>query len=276
MGLPMVTRLRAADFDVVAYDVVAGARERAKGSGATIVDQLTDIGPVDLVLSSLPDTPDVASAYAAPGGIFDLVARGTVCADLSTCAVAGSRSIAEIAADKGLVFLDAPVSGTSIHAEAGTLVIMVGGDPAGLERARPALDTFSSAVHHVGGNGDGLALKLITNRLLTTHLAGIAEAILDMEAMGLDVESGIDIISQGAVARLLEYKAGPIARRDYSPLFTVDLMKKDLRLAADVLPAEQLSALSQSLIEQASDRGMGSDDVVAITAILESATDQQP
>lgn len=269
MGLPMSTRLHNGGHEVVAFDIVAGARERARRTGIAVVETLEEIGEVDLVLSSLPDTPDVAAAYAAPGGVFELVAPGTVCVDLSTCAIAGSRALAETARAKGLHFLDAPVSGTSIHAEAGTLVIMVGGDEAGLATARPALETFAAAVHHVGGNGDGLALKLITNRLLTTHLAAIGEAIVDMETMGLDVEQGIEIISQGAVAKLLEYKARPMARRDYSPLFTVDLMRKDLALAADVLPGETLSTISRDMLERAAARGLGAMDVAAVMAVLE-------
>ncbi len=168
------------------------------------------------------------------------------------------------------------MSGTSIHVEAGTAVIMVGGDADSLEKVRPALATFAGAVHHVGGNGDGLALKLITNRLLTTHLAAIAESVLEMEAMGLDVEQGLGILRQGAVPKLLDYKAKPLADRDYTPLFTVNLMRKDLGLAADVLPDGLLSSLSYELLTRAAEQGRGAEDIAAIMSVLEQRGEEAP
>lgn len=170
----------------------------------------------DIVCSSLPDT----AAVERPGGIFDAVAPGTVCVDLSTISVATSQALAEAGGKRGIGFLDAPVSGTSTHAAAGTLAVMVGGGASDLERVRPVLECFSASVDHVGPNGAGLLLKLATNRLLTVHLAAIAEAVVEMETAGLDVAQGLDILRRGAVPRLLDYKAAPLAERDFTPLFT--------------------------------------------------------
>lgn len=273
MGLPMVRRLSAAGFEVAGYDVLPTARRRARAAGVDVVEEMADLAGVDVVMSSLPDTPEVSAAYTGPGGVFDLVAPGTVCVDLSTCSVAGSRTIAATAAERGMTFLDAPVSGTSIHVEAGTAVIMVGGDGDALALVSPPLEAFAAAVHHVGGNGAGLALKLITNRLLTTHLGAIAEAVLDMEAMGLDVGQGIAILRQGAVPKLLDYKAKPLADRDFTPLFTVNLMRKDLRLAAEVLPERLLGTLGHDLLDRTAAEGRGDQDIAALISVLEEPGD---
>ena len=268
MGLPMARHMAAAGHAVTCFDVSPDARRRAEAAGLTVVVGLEHLGNVELVCSSLPAT---AHALAVYGQLVELLPGGTVCADLSTIADDASRSIAISATEHGLGFLDAPVSGTSIHAEAGTLVVMVGGEASALEFARPALETFASRVEHVGPNGFGLLLKLVTNRLLTSHLTAIAEAVLDMEAVGLDVAAGIEMIRSGAVPKLLDYKAVPLIDRDFTPTFTVNLMRKDLGLAAEALPEARLGSLSRAILEEAGEAGHGEDDLAALITALEGS-----
>jgi len=270
MGLPMISHIGAAGNDVIGYDTDDAACRRARESEAVVADTAAAFADRDVVCSSLPDTAAVEQAYAGPGGIFDVVAAGTVCVDLSTISVAASRALADAGRERGIGFLDAPVSGTSTHAAAGTLAVMVGGASADLYLVRPVLDCFSGSVDHVGPNGAGLLLKLVTNRLLTVHLAAIAEAVLEMEAAGLDVAQGLDIVRRGAVPKLLDYKAAPLANRDFTPLFTVDLMRKDLRLAGEVLPGFRLATLAREILEEAGERGHGADDVAALITSIES------
>lgn len=268
MGLPMASHLVAAGHEVRGVDVHEGARNRATGAGVRI-GSFADLAECEVVCSSLPDSPQVVDAYLSAGGILDHAASGAVCFDLSTIAVDESRKVAAAAGGRGVSFLDCPVSGTSIHAEAGTLAIMVGGDLAALERGRAVLERFSSTVHHVGDNGAGLRLKLITNRLLTSHLVAIAEAILNMEDAGLDVAGGLELLRAGAVPRLLDYKAAPLAARDFSPQFTIDLMNKDLKLAAEVLLQTPMGSLAAALVAETAAAGRGAEDVVALIATLE-------
>lgn len=269
MGLPMVLHLQAAGHDVAAYDTDASARERAVAAGIMVVESPKVFSDREQIASSLPNTPHVERAYVAEGGIFDIIEPGTVCVDLSTISVAASREIAAAGEQRGIAFLDAPVSGTSIHAEQGTLVVMVGGSADALDRARPAIEPFARRVEHIGPNGAGLQLKLVTNRLLTTHLVAIAEAVVDMEAVGLDVAQGLALIREGAVPKLLDYKAKPLMERDYTPQFTIDLMRKDLGLAAAELPSQPLSSFSQGVVDHVSDGGYGDEDLAAVMRQVE-------
>lgn len=273
MGHHMARHIAAAGHELISYDVLAVARQRAANAGLVITDSSADLAGSEIICSSLPDTAIVEAAYLGSEGIGSLLAPGTVCIDLSTISVSGSRAIAETLGRNDIRFVDGPVSGTSIHAEAATLVVMAGGDDAAVERARPILETFSSRVDRVGSNGSGLQLKLITNRLLTTHLAAFAEAIVLLERTELSVPQAIELLRAGAVPRLLDYKASPLANRDYSPQFTVDLMRKDLRLAAEALPDSPLGVAAHDIVEATSQAGFGNDDLAAIIEVIEARID---
>jgi 3-hydroxyisobutyrate dehydrogenase-like beta-hydroxyacid dehydrogenase len=265
MGGAMAGHLVAAGHRVAGVDPVQAAREKAIESGVEIVESLTDLHP-RVVMSSLPGDAEVEEVYL--GGLFEALQPGALLLDLSTIDVTLSRRIAAVARDAGHRFLDCPVSGTSVHARAGTLAVMVGGEPEAVDEARPFLDAFSSSVHHVGPSGAGLEMKLITNRLLNAHVVAIAEAILGMEQAGLDTRACLELLRQGAVPRLLEYKAGPMAKRDYSPLFTVALMAKDLGLADARRPPGPVSAVAAAVLRSARDQGWGDSDIGAVIEVL--------
>jgi 3-hydroxyisobutyrate dehydrogenase-like beta-hydroxyacid dehydrogenase len=269
MGLPMTRHIVGAGHDVIAFDISKQARERAEQSGVEIASSVCDLADAEIVCSSLPATEHVEAAYFGSGGLVDLLAPGTACIDLSTISITGSRALAARCRERGVEFVDAPVSGTSIHAEAGTLVVMAGGQADVIERARPALEPFASRVERVGDNGAGLELKLITNRLLTTHLVAIAEAIVSIEQTDLSVPQCIELLRSGAVPKLLDYKARPLADRDFTPQFTVDLMRKDLRLAAAELAKMPLASAAHEIVEATSSSGLGDDDLAAIITIVE-------
>jgi 2-hydroxy-3-oxopropionate reductase len=267
MGGAMARRLVEAGHRVVGIDPLATARDQAAGFGVEVTDDLAAAASAQVVLSSLPDTPEVEEVYL--GGLLELLAPGSVCLDLSTLDVEASRRIAVSALARGIDYLDCPVSGTSVHAEAGTLAVMVGGDPAALERGRPYLEPLATSIHFLGPNGAGLEMKLITNRLLTAHLVAIAEAILEIESAGLDVSACLELLRAGAVPRLLDYKAEPMSRRDHSPLFTVDLMSKDLGLAAARRPPGPLTAVAVEVMAKTQKQGWGPSDVSAVIEVLQ-------
>jgi 3-hydroxyisobutyrate dehydrogenase-like beta-hydroxyacid dehydrogenase len=265
MGGPMSRRLLEAGWKVIGIDSSAEVRARAEEIGMTVASAPAAIAECGVVMSSLPDTPQVLEVYE---GLVESLAPGSLCIDLSTISVGTSRELAAAASARDIAFVDAPVSGTSIHAEAGTLAVMAGGESEAVDRARKYLAAFSSSVHHVGPSGSGLIMKLISNRLLTTHLVAIAEAILGMETAGLDVPVGLDALRAGAVPRLLDYKAGPMANRDYTPRFTVDLMSKDMRLASELLPAGRLGLAAAEILEAARLAGLGAADLGAVMEIV--------
>jgi 2-hydroxy-3-oxopropionate reductase len=265
MGGAMAGHLVAAGHRVVGVDPVQAARESAIENGVEIVESVTDLR-TRVVMSSLPADAEVEEVYL--GGLFQALEPGALLLDLSTIDVSLSRRIAAEAREAGHRFLDCPVSGTSVHARAGTLAIMVGGEPEAVDEARPYLEAFSSSIHHLGPSGAGLEMKLITNRLLNAHVVAIAEAILGMEEAGLDTGAGLELLRQGAVPRLLEYKAGPMAERDFSPLFTVALMAKDLGLADARRPPGPVSAAAAAVLRSARDRGWGDSDIGAVIEVL--------
>lgn len=267
MGKPIASHLVEAGHRVLGVDTSPAAREEARAIGVEVVDVPAGLD-CHLVFSSLPDTPQVEEVYL--GGLFDRLEAGALCLDLSTIDVDASRRIAEMAGEHGHDFLDCPLSGTSVHAVAGTLAVMAGGSDHGFARARPYLEAFSASVHHIGPNGAGLEMKLITNRLLTAHLVSIAEAILEMEHAGLDTESCIELLQHGAVPRLLDYKATPMSLRDHSPLFTVDLMAKDLGLARARRPAGAITDAAAAVLFAAQSQGWGPSDISAVIEVLDA------
>ncbi len=266
MGGAMARRLVEAGHRVIGVDPSPAAREGAAGFGVVTTDDISEVFGATVIMSSLPDTPDAEEVYL--GGLIDMMAPGSICLDLSTIDVETSRRIASAALARGIHYLDCPVSGTSVHAEAGTLAIMVGGDAAALELARPFLEPLASSIHHLGPNGAGLEMKLIANRLLTAHLVAIGEAILEIESAGLDPAACLELLKAGAVPRLLDYKAEPMSRRDHSPLFTVDLMCKDLALADLQGPAGAVTGVAVEAMRRAQERGHGPDDVSSVIEVL--------
>ena len=268
MGGAMAAHLVAAGHQVLGLDPSPAARDAARARGVELVGSVSDLR-VPVVMSSLPGDAEVEAVFS--DALFRALEPGTLCLDLSTIDVGLSQRIAEAAAGAGHRFLDCPVSGTSVHARAGTLAVMVGGEAGAVEEARPYLDVFSTAVHHLGPNGSGLEMKLITNRLLNAHVVAIAEAILEMEKAGLETTSCIDLLRQSAVPRLLDYKAGTMAARDHSPLFTVDLMAKDLGLADARRAPGPVGEVAASILRQARDEGWGPDDIGAVIEVLAGA-----
>jgi 2-hydroxy-3-oxopropionate reductase len=257
MGGAMAVHLVEAGHRVLGVDPSAEAKEAALSSGVEVVPSLSNL-TVSVLMSSLPGDDEVREVYL--GGLFDLLEPDALCIDLSTIGVATSQEIAGTAARAGHRFLDCPVSGTSVHARAGTLVVMAGGDPAWVEEARPLLEPFAASIRHLGPNG--------ANRLLNAHLVAIAEALTEMEAAGIDTGVGLELLRQGAVPRLLDYKAGPMAERDHDPLFTVDLMAKDLGLADERRAAGSVTAAAAAVLRRAQDRGWGPSDISAVIEVL--------
>jgi 3-hydroxyisobutyrate dehydrogenase-like beta-hydroxyacid dehydrogenase len=276
MGHEMSSHLVRAGFEVVGVDPDPAARARAEEAGVQVTARLDDLSGLGVVLSSLPGTTQMQEVYGGPEGVFSLLGSGALCIDLSTVSVAASQDLARDGARLEIDFLDAPVSGTSTHAAAGTLAVMVGGPAAAVERARAYLDPFSDTVRHCGPAGSGLETKLVTNRLLTTHLVAIGEAILELERAGLDVDATLDLLRSGAVPRLLEYKAPAMSARDFSPLFTVALMAKDLGLADERRPPGRVTAAAVAVMREALESGHGSEDIAAVMAVLEAEGDVSP
>ena len=272
MGRLMAPHLVAAGHEVRGYDLdpAAGSpgssRPRARAEAAR---------GAEIAITMLPSPAAVRAATLGPGGLGEGLARGALCIDMSTAPPGLARELAAALAPLGIEALDAPVSGGTIGAEAGTLTIMVGGAEAAVDRARPVLETMGKLVVHVGDHGLGQAAKLCNNLCAGINMAAIAQAVALARREGLDPAVLYELMSNSTGdSRVLRTRfPAPVsqttpAAHGFAPMFTVDLMEKDLTLAEQLtaehgLEAEPLAA-ALALYRRAQGEGHGSLDYSAI------------
>ncbi len=283
MGGPMALNLIKAGHALRVFDLSPAALEAARAAGATVAASPAEaVAGAQTVISMLPASKHVESLYLGTDGLVAQIAPGTLVIDCSTIAPASSRKVAEAAQARGIVFIDAPVSGGTAGAAAGTLTFIVGGDAAALERARPYLSSMGKNIFHAGGNGAGQVAKIANNMLLAIHMAGTAEALALGVANGLDpkVLSEIMVKSSGRNWSLELYNPWPgvqdsvPASRGYSGGFGSSLMLKDLGLAAEASIASNspipLGELARNLYGLHS-QGSGALDFSSIVQLYRKA-----
>lgn len=289
MGLPMLTNLIKRGHSVLAYDVVATSLEAAVARGAARAESASAVAAVvDVLVTMLPSSSQVESAYLGEGGIVAGARRGLLCADMSTIDPTVSRGMATALAAKGARFIDAPVSGGSVGAENATLAIMVGGAAADLEAARPVLSAMGANIIHVGDVGAGEAAKLCNNLIAGVSAIAVAEAFRIGEGFGVDPKILTDVISKSSGNTWMMQHAHPVpgivekapSTRGYAPGFMTDLMAKDLALA--VSAARQLrvpvfvAPVAQQLLRLASSQGLGREDFTSVYKLLSPSDDRAP
>jgi len=246
MGGPMALNLLKAGHQVRVFDLSAAALDAASAAGAIVAaSPAAAVEGAEAVVSMLPASKHVEGVYLGDQGLLASIAPGTLVIDCSTIAPASSRKVADAAKARGIDFIDAPVSGGTAGAAAGTLTFIVGGAAELLERARPYLSVMGKNIFHAGGNGAGQVAKICNNMLLGIHMAGSAEALALGVANGLDpkVLSDIMVKSSGRNWSLELYNPWPgvmdnvPASRGYAGGFGSALMLKDLGLAAEAATA---------------------------------------
>jgi len=229
----------------------------------------------DVVMICVSDTPDVQEVVAGTDGLLEGLHRGSLIVDHSTISPSATVDLAGIVEAKGAHWLDAPVSGGSEGAVRGTLAVMVGGDAEQLERARPAMDTYASAIAHVGPAGSGQTAKLVNQILVVVTGLAVSEAMVFAQGADLDLHSTLAAVEGGAAGSWMLSNRGPqMIERDWRPGFTIDLQQKDLRLvleAADQmgvpLPA---TALVFQLYRALQHQGLGGEGNHALVKALEA------
>ncbi|HVX23380.1 MAG TPA: 3-hydroxyisobutyrate dehydrogenase [Acidimicrobiales bacterium] len=249
MGLPMASNLAAAGFTVRAYDPVPAAAAAARAAGLDVAGSPADAAAeTDVVVTMLPTGRHVLDAYRPGGGIVGTVPEGALLIDSSTIDVADARAAHEIAARAGLRSLDAPVSGGTVGATAGTLTFMVGGDADAFEAAGPVLSGMGRRIVHCGGAGAGQAAKVCNNLILAESMIAVSEAFVLAESLGLSHQALYDVVSTSsgqcwAVTTNCPVP-GPVptspANRGFDGGFATRLMAKDLRLAASAAAAARV------------------------------------
>jgi 3-hydroxyisobutyrate dehydrogenase len=275
MGSGMAANLVKAGLEVSVQNRTAARAEPLVAAGATARTTPAELAAgSDVVLVCVSDTPDVEAVLFGPDGVAAGAAPGTLVVDASTIAPEATRDFAARLAAQGVAFLDAPVSGGSEGAAQGTLSIMVGGDAADVERARPVLEAIGRRITHVGPVGAGQTCKLVNQVLVVGNMLAVAEALLLAQAGGLDLATTIAAVESGAAGSWMLSNRGPQAvARDWRPGFTIDLQQKDLRLvleAADALGVPLLgTAAIFQLYRSLQAEGLGGEGNHALVKALE-------
>lgn len=239
MGAPMANNLIKAGHQLCVFDIDP-KRMQAVSQARAASSARDAIVAADFMISMLPESRHVQALYLTDQKLLEHIAPNTVVIDCSTISPATSRQVASAAAALGIAMLDAPVSGGTNGAAAGSLTFMVGGDQACLQKARPLLEVMGKNIFHAGGAGAGQVAKIANNMMLGIQMAGLCEALALGVANGMDpsVLSGIMRVSSGGNWVLDKYNPWPgvatdvPAAKNYAGGFGVDLMLKDLGLAA--------------------------------------------
>ena len=278
MGAPMAHNLLKAGHQLSVFDLNAAAVENLVGAGALPVDSPTAIaqGNAELIITMLPAAPHVKSVYLGENGLIASARAGVMLIDCSTIDPHSAREVAKAAAEHGNPMLDAPVSGGTGGAAAGTLTFMVGGSDADFDRAQPILAAMGKNIVHCGAAGNGQVAKVANNMLLGISMIGVAEAMALGVALGMDAKTlaGVINTSSGRCWSSDTYNPFPgvldnvPASRGYSGGFGSDLMLRDLGLATEAAKQVRqpviLGALAQQLYQSFSAQGHGGLDFSAI------------
>ena len=232
MGRGMARNLLKAGFPLHVWNRSASRMDELAPDGAKTTASPADVAAKsDIIITCVSDTPDVEAVILGENGVIHGARAGSLVIDCSTISPQTTREIAAKLAEKGIHFLDAPISGGSEGAAKGTLTIMIGGEAADVERATPVFQAMGKTITHVGPTGAGQMVKLVNQILVVGNCLAMCEAMLFAEAGGLDLQKTFDAISQGAAGSwMFSNRAPQIMRRDWRPGFTIDLQQKDLRL----------------------------------------------
>jgi 3-hydroxyisobutyrate dehydrogenase len=251
MGAAMAGLLARAGYPLSVWNRTPGRATELVALGATEAGTpAAAAAAADVVVICVSDTPDVEAVLFGPNGVAEGAAPGSLVVDCSTIAPSGSRSFAARLAERGVAFVDAPVSGGSEGARNATLTIFVGGESTDVERARPILSVLGRTITHVGPVGAGQAVKAVNQVILAGAYLGVAEGIVLAMKAGLDVDQVVEALGGGAAQSwVLANRSGRMIANDYPLGFRVALHRKDLDIAlamarelGAVLPVSALAA----------------------------------
>lgn len=276
MGGPMVRRLLDAGHTVTGYNRTKSRAQWLIDLGMRWADTPREVAEaVEVTLSMLRDTDALHDVTSGPDGLLAGLRPGSVYADMSTVSPEASRQLASQVSAKGAHMLDAPVSGSSVTLLAGQLSIMVGGDRTIFDQVKPILQAIGPTVNYVGVNGLAVTMKIATNLSLPVQILSFCESILLAEKSGIPRATAIEVLLNSVVASpALKYRIPLIQNPPDEPLFDVNMMQKDLKLALELgqelgvpLPT---TALSNQWLTAARGMGLADQDFAALFQVLAS------
>jgi 2-hydroxy-3-oxopropionate reductase len=275
MGGHMAANLLKAGYSVTGYnrsqDKIDKLVEQGGRGAADVADAVRD---ADVVLTMLPDSPDVEAVVLGDGGVLQAAPQGALLIEASTIRPDVAVRVAEAARARGVRAVDAPVSGGEAGAVEGSLSIMVGGEAADVEAARPVLEAVGSTIVHVGPAGSGQTVKAANQLIVAGTIALVAEALVFLEAHSVDTEAAVEVLAGGLAGnRILDRKAAGMIARQFTPGFRVDLHHKDLGIvtsaAREAGVAIPVGALVAQLMGALRAEGHGSLDHSALLLLVE-------
>ncbi len=277
MGKPMATHLLAAGHALYSCANVSEIDPDLIARGLHVCASPAEVAQhSEVIITMLPDTPDVEKVLLGDQGVLSAIAAGRVIIDMSSIAPAETRHFASLANEAGCEYLDAPVSGGQTGAENATLSIMVGGNPQTFEQMRPVFEILGQNINLVGDIGSGQVCKIANQIIVALNIEAVAEALVFASRAGADPRKVRQALMGGfANSKVLEHHAEKMIERRFEPGFRVDLHRKDLALALDA--AQQLgislpnTASTQQLFNSCASRdGGGSRDHSSLIEALEA------
>jgi 2-hydroxy-3-oxopropionate reductase len=261
MGKPMGANLLKAGFPLVVWNRTASRADELVKQGAKLAANPREVASqADVLITIVSDPPALEEVLWGANGAMDALRRGTIYIDSSTVSPALARRAAQACADRGVDFLDAPVTGGNWGAEKGELVFMIGGDAKVFDRAKPVLEVLGKKFFLLGPNGAGQTVKLGMNLVLAMEVDALAEALAVVTAAGVAGERLVEVL-QSSMGRsaLLDIKAPLMLKKEYASSFPLRLMQKDLRLALELardqgiaLPAASAAYATYTAVKDAS------------------------
>jgi 2-hydroxy-3-oxopropionate reductase len=282
MGGPMAANLLKGGFDVVGCNRSQAPVERLVAQGGRGAGTVAEaVGAADVVLTMLPDSPDVEGVVTGEGGVLSAAPRGTLLIDASTIRPDVAVRVADAARAAGLRPVDAPVSGGEAGAVEGTLSIMVGGEADDVAAARPVLEAVGKTVVHVGPSGSGQTVKAANQLIVAGTIELVAEALVFLEAYGVDRAAAVEVLAGGLAGnRILDRKAAGMIAHEFAPGFRVDLHHKDLGIvtsaAREAGVAIPVGAVVAQLMGALRAQGHGSLDHCALMLVVEQLSGRVP
>lgn len=278
MGKPMVKNLLKAGHEVLAYDIVQKNVENVVNAGAVSAASIAEVAKnCKLIITMLPNGPQVKEVVLESGGILENAEKGTVLVDMSSIAPGVAKEINDSCLKKGIKMLDAPVSGGEPKAIEGTLSVMVGGDVSTFEEVKEVINAMAASIVHCGEVGAGSTVKLANQVIVALNIAAVSEAFMLSTRAGVAPEAVFDAIKGGlAGSTVMSAKIPMILAGNFAPGFMIDLHIKDLANALDTghdfgspLP---LTAAVMEVLQYLKSQGMGKNDHSAIAKYYEKLT----
>ena len=281
MGKPMAKNLMQAGYELAVHNRSPEKAQELAREGATAAESPREVaGQSDIIITMLPDSPDVREILIGEGGVLEGIEEGALVVDMSTISPVVTEELAAAIGEKGASMLDAPVSGGDVGAIEGTLSIMVGGSEADFERAKPLFEVMGKTVTHVGPTGAGQVTKACNQIVAALTIEAVSEALVLGSKGGVAPEKILDVLSGGlAYNKIMEVKREKLLSHAFDPGFRAELHHKDLGIALaagrEYGVALPVTAIVDQMLLSMKRKGWGGEDHSALLKVIEDLSQHE-